>query len=127
MKKLIMLDMALGLLLVSAEIAYAQNFYEEWTKVYESNNGMRAIDNPKGVLSWEKEIDIYKKLIAKYLDPIKIGMTDKEVLKLTGRPLNINRSVGSWGVQEQWIIEMPPSFKKLYLYFKNGILASWQQ
>jgi hypothetical protein len=125
-KKLILLAMVLGLL-VSVSIAHAQNFYAEWTKVYESNNGMRAIDNPKGVLSWEKQIDIYKKLIAKYLDPIKIGMTDKEVLKLTGRPLNINRSVGSWGVQEQWVIEMPPSFKKLYLYFKNGILTSWQQ
>lgn len=126
MKKLILLAMALGCL-VSVSIVHAQNFYEEWTKVYESNNGMRAIDNPKGVLSWEKQIDIYKKLIAKYLDPIKIGMTDKEVLKLTGRPLNINRSVGSWGVREQWVIEMPPSFKKLYLYFKNGILTSWQQ
>ncbi len=31
-----------------------------------------------------------------------IGMTDKMAIDSIGDPRNVNRSVGSWGVHEQW-------------------------
>ena len=37
-----------------------------------------------------------------------------------GSPNDINRTVGSWGVHEQWV------YYNLYLYFENGILTSYQ-
>ena len=49
-----------------------------------------------------------------------IGMT-KEMAKISlGEPNRINKSVGSWGVNEQWV------YYSIYLYFKNGILSSYQ-
>lgn len=51
---------------------------------------------------------------------IWLGMT-KEMAKISlGDPRNINRSVGSWGVKEQWV------YHSVYLYFDNGILSSYQ-
>jgi hypothetical protein len=47
-------------------------------------------------------------------------MTDEMVRLSWGSPRDINRSVGSWGVHEQWV------YYSSYLYFENGILTSWQ-
>jgi hypothetical protein len=47
-------------------------------------------------------------------------MTDDMARKSWGAPSDINRTVGSWGVHEQWI------YGDTYLYFENGILKSWQ-
>ena len=33
---------------------------------------------------------------------------------------DINKTVGSWGIHEQWI------YSSHFLYFENGILTSWQ-
>lgn len=52
---------------------------------------------------------------------IRLGMTDDEVIRRWGDPEKINRSVGSWGVHEQWVFSSGN-----YLYFENGILTSWQ-
>ena len=41
-------------------------------------------------------------------------------LESWGQPDDINRSVGSWGVHEQWV------YGDEYLYFENGKLTSWQ-
>ena len=49
-----------------------------------------------------------------------IGMTDKMARESMGTPNDINRTVGSWGVHEQWI------YGKTYLYFENGVLTSYQ-
>ncbi len=49
-----------------------------------------------------------------------IGMTDKMATISLGEPRNINRTVGSWGVHEQWV------YYSIYLYFENGILKSYQ-
>jgi len=55
---------------------------------------------------------------------IRIGMTKEQATASWGRPQDINRSVGSWGVHEQWIYgEFPHS---TYVYFDNGKLTSWQ-
>lgn len=51
---------------------------------------------------------------------IFLGMTDKMAKESWGAPDDINRSVGSWGVHEQWV------YGDTYLYFENGILTSWQ-
>ena len=52
---------------------------------------------------------------------IKIGMTKDMVIAVLGKPYDINRTGGSFGVQEQWCYG-----GNLYLYFENGILTLWQ-
>jgi hypothetical protein len=52
-----------------------------------------------------------------------IGMTDKMAIESLGKPSDNNKSVGSWGTHEQWIYKG----KNLYLYFENGVLASYQE
>ena len=37
-----------------------------------------------------------------------------------GKPDDINRTVGSWGVNEQWV------YGRNYYYFENGKLTSYQ-
>lgn len=49
-----------------------------------------------------------------------IGMTDEMALISLGSPDKKNRSVGSWGIHEQWI------YGDTYLYFENGVLNSYQ-
>ena len=60
--------------------------------------------------------------------PLHMGMRQNEVVEAWGRPVKIHRSVGSWGVREQWrygfygIATGASNFK--YLYFENGVLKS---
>ena len=58
---------------------------------------------------------------------IRIGMTKEQVLLSWGRPCEygscINKTVGAWGVHEQWVYSSPYG---PYLYFENGVLTSWQ-
>ena len=49
-----------------------------------------------------------------------IGMTDDMAEISLGKPIKINKTVGSWGVHEQWI------YYNKYLYFENGVLSSYQ-
>lgn len=57
---------------------------------------------------------------------IHIGMTKEQVKANWGKPNSINRSAGSWGVHEQWVYNWWSEYEGYYLYFENGILASWQ-
>ncbi len=50
-----------------------------------------------------------------------IGMNREMATISLGRPNDINRSVGPWGVHEQWV------YDSLYLYFENGKLTSFQE
>lgn len=52
---------------------------------------------------------------------VKIGMTEEQARAAWGRPQNINRSTGSYGVHEQWCYG-----GHNYLYIENGILTSFQ-
>lgn len=52
---------------------------------------------------------------------IWIGMTSEMAKDAVGRPRDINRTVNSWGVREQWVYS-----DGLYLYFDNGILTTIQ-
>ena len=49
-----------------------------------------------------------------------IGMNKEMATISLGSPNDINRTVGSWGVHEQWV------YDNLYLYFENGKLTSYQ-
>lgn len=49
-----------------------------------------------------------------------LGMTNEMALISLGSPKDNNRSVGSWGIHEQWV------YNGLYLYFENGKLKSYQ-
>lgn len=51
---------------------------------------------------------------------ITLGMTCEQTIASWGVPDQKNRSVGSWGIHEQWV------YVQMYLYFENGILTSWQ-
>jgi hypothetical protein len=125
MRTIIVLLAMVSLIMMSGSIGYAQNFRAECTLDYLKPSMPLPGDETYG----EK----VEKLIQKYIKPIKLGMTDKEVYHLTGEPTIINRTGGKWGVHEQWVIDMPivgnkyhPLYKTLYLYFENGILISWQ-
>ena len=62
----------------------------------------------------------------KYFGPIiaqrkvKIGMTKKMCIDSWGEPSKINKTIGSFGVQEQWVYG---SIEASYLYFENGKLT----
>ncbi|PCJ83471.1 MAG: hypothetical protein COA57_11240 [Flavobacteriales bacterium] len=51
---------------------------------------------------------------------IWLEMTNEMVIDSWGLPDDKNRTVGSWGTNEQWI------YGNSYLYLENGILKSWQ-
>ena len=52
---------------------------------------------------------------------IQLGMTKEMVIAAIGRPRDINRTGGSFGIHEQWCYP-----GNVYLYFENGILTTWQ-
>ena len=68
------------------------------------------------------------------LNKVKIRMKKVEVEKLMGEPDDINRTVLTGRVHEQWVYENKlPSrndqwyhISTYYLYFDNGILTAWQ-
>lgn len=76
-----------------------------------------------------------KKLRAKYphwniddVDTISrgrahIGMTTEQVAAAWGRPYKVNRSIGSYGTHEQWVMH---EYGNTYVYFQNGICTSMQ-
>ena len=51
---------------------------------------------------------------------VRIGMTAEQCRAAWGRPQRVNRSVGSYGVHEQWC------YNGSYLYLEDGILTSFQ-
>jgi len=48
-------------------------------------------------------------------------MNEEQVVLLWGRPENINKSAGAYGRSDQWVYGAGT-----YVYFKNGIVDSWQ-
>lgn len=55
-----------------------------------------------------------------------LGMTESEAIQSWGRPDKINASGGAGGRNEQWIYYRRPG-DTWYLYFKGGVLTSWQK
>lgn len=95
--------------------------------LYKAANLFRnAIKNPSTQIIKTKEdriIEKYGKVYGPliYNNQIAIGMTKKMVIESIGSPNDINKTIGSWGVHEQWV------YLKKYLYFENGKLTSWQE
>jgi hypothetical protein len=56
---------------------------------------------------------------------VTLGMTKNMVTASIGSPKDVNRTVGSFGVHEQWVYGEITS-NRLYVYFENGVLTSWQ-
>ena len=50
-----------------------------------------------------------------------LGMTKEAVILSWGEPKDIHKTVGSWGVHEQWVYG-----SRTFLYFEDGKLTSWQ-
>lgn len=73
----------------------------------------RAADLQLGVLHLDHQETIKKRRI-------QIGMTPCMAIAAWGRPEDVNRSVGSFGVHEQWV------YPANYLYFEDGVLTSFQ-
>lgn len=64
---------------------------------------------------------------------ILLGMTEGQVIASRGRPYDINRTTGEWGVHEQWVMFFrspsmwdPKQREYAYIYFENGKVTSWQ-
>lgn len=55
---------------------------------------------------------------------IWLGMSDKMLIETIGKPVDINRTVGSFGIHEQWVYGSIQNTE--YYYFENGKLKSWQ-
>jgi len=56
---------------------------------------------------------------------VKLGMSKGMVTASIGFPIDVNRTVGTFGVHEQWVYGENPRYRK-YIYFENGIVTSWQ-
>jgi hypothetical protein len=55
---------------------------------------------------------------------IWLGMTDKILIEIIGKPNDINRTIGSFGIHEQWVYNGVNNTE--YYYFENGKLKTWQ-
>lgn len=62
-------------------------------------------------------IKLYSKLKKGY---VWLGMTKEMAIISVGLPDKINRSVGTWGINEQWV------YKDRYYYFENDKMTSYQ-
>ena len=56
---------------------------------------------------------------------VMTGMSESQVQNSWGRPTKINRSVGSYGVHEQWVYDRGSNGAQ-YIYFENGSVTSMQ-
>ena len=52
---------------------------------------------------------------------VAIGMTAQMCTEAWGKPQDIHRTTGTWGVHEQWVYGLSS-----YLYFENGLLTTIQ-
>ena len=86
---------------------------------HEMNDFEKKEESLRKELNKKFSKEITEKLINGYY---WIGMTDIMALISLGAPDKTNRTVGTWGVKEQWIYRD----NDLYLYFKNGKLESYR-
>ena len=89
-----------------------------------SENENEFLKKKKSELS-AREFQILKKYGKETYNRLKkgtywIGMTTEMAEISLGKPSDINKTVGSWGVNQQWV------YDNIYLYFENGKLTSYQ-
>ena len=56
---------------------------------------------------------------------IVVGMTAAQVRRSWGSPSKINRTVGSYGANEQWVYQRE-NYQAQYVYLENGVVTSIQ-
>jgi hypothetical protein len=98
-------------------------------KEKEEADRLKKSQAKENALQKKKQEEYDKRILSKYGNEIGyklllgnywIDMTDEMARVSLGRPHKINRSVGQWGVHEQWV------YYDKYLYFENGKLTSYQ-
>ncbi len=101
------------------------NTYEGWIKENDlSDSEVKLISNE----DFRKELYLlnHRNIAQKFVTAIRegtimLGMTREMVIVTWGEPEDVHKTVGSWGVHEQWIYK-----HNQYVYFENDILTSWQ-
>jgi len=95
---------------------------------------------PQSFSTSNPRLDRYNKETIKNDLPFFIGMTSDQVIETLGTPYNINHSVGSNGVYEQWVYNINsrkgyPAYGAKscnsyipthYIYFEKGRLTGWE-
>jgi hypothetical protein len=97
---------------------YRKKKEEDWKK-------KEAILKKNAMEKKERLIKKYGQSIANKIivGKIWIGMTDDMARASMGQPDDINRTVTRYGTSEQWVYNRI----RMYLYFEDGILTSWQE
>ena len=97
-------------------LAYGQNWRAENDKIEK--------EQMNGKLDTEQAVKKAHSMWKKYMDPIKIGMTRDEVLKLTGLPDSIETVTMRGKVFERWLIyKWGQDLFPVYFYFQNDMLV----
>ncbi|MBQ4622463.1 MAG: hypothetical protein IJB28_07415 [Bacteroidaceae bacterium] len=100
--------------------------FQSWVKKYGSTYANYIKDlNQSELEKFEKMASKYGKSTAKMMveRKVRIGWSKQMCIDSWGHPDDINRTIGSWGVHEQWVYgEIYCS----YLYFEDGVLTSIQ-
>lgn len=91
---------------------------------------MRKGDGVEGLLVYSERniffedpipVDASARIVQSIRDrEVLVGMDEVHAILSWGEPDVKNRTVGSWGVHEQWV------YGRQYLYFKNGKLTGFQ-
>lgn len=130
--------------IVDAEIFQRKKYTDSWenrVKLIFDNGGECTFDiyiDEKGIphinLNYnffvENPYEKYPDWLEEMWDKIRrnelwLGMTKEQVIVTMYDTDKKNRSIGPWGVKEQWIYFVTPN-KNIYLYFENDELTSWQ-
>lgn len=99
------------------QLRIANNIQREKEKKIAADQRKISIEKRKNELIKKHGATIGLKI---FEERIWIGMTKEMLLESWGKPDDINRSVGSWGVHEQCI------YTNAYVYIENGVVTSWQ-
>jgi len=102
-------------------VKYHENKEVELERSYSNANSkehLNELNNIKNRVIKKHGQTKYNKLTQGYY---WLGIDTDMAIVALGYPEKVNRSVGVWGVHEQWIYG-----NGLYLYFENGILTSYQ-
>jgi len=96
------------------------NFRVTFEKIEETFNDHTAFTDIFYLKNPEKSFS-KKALKAIKEGRIYIGMADRDVVASWGPPQKVNRTVGKWGIHEQWVYP-----DNTYVYIENAKVTSWQ-
>ena len=116
----------------AGEMSAASNIYSQAAKEQEAARKKAEAEAAKREAERRAKMSKIERIMEKYdcseniatlisRGQVRIGMTAEQCRASWGRPNDINRSTGTWGVHEQWCYD-----GYNYLYFEDGILTSIQ-